>query len=544
MLAKPSNIYLVCNVCKNDKTFSTKQKLRQHLKTHSLSLETDFKGRPCKQQIKQSDQPVGCDVYGCPCCNSFFISLDELDNHISIHIIETDNDNSEEKRSEINPSDEHDNPQHEPITISTTLSIEDCKSESIIQTRHNNKRSYEESILFACQKMKSEEDDKKQTLYIVDTLHLKPYKLTNERGEEANVLAHLTAVDKFISTSSLISPTVPSKKRYFDVDSTFNTCGRCLTNHPHELETVISQSPYKKLLNTRNFMEISDSLCNLLNTDWLMYSNMKQPSGRTKSTDIHRELFGAKKQSSVKTSLPPPIITKYNNIWPTTMHSNDGEKLVIGTLSCNILVTSSIRIDKAEKPVVGATMHMDLNQRYDSLSISIYLDKQSVDRALALAKDKKCISIYNSYFLGQLRQLNTHFDDASTYYLCRASGSITQSHQCQPYSIFTLADFDKGMNPAARIFSTIGINVLQKGRKACLNRDIVVESLEASNNENINKVLLELLALFNTDESIQILSNNTLNKHLEKLAILMHPYLITANKSIESTILQTFEYLD
>ncbi len=100
------------------------------------------------------------------------------------------------------------------------------------------------------------------------------------------------------------------------------------------------------------------------------------------------------------------------------------------------------------------------------------------------------------------------------------------------------------MNPAARIFSTIGINVIQKGRKACLNRDIVAESLEVSNNENINKVLLELLALFDTDESIQILSNNTLNKHLEKLAILMHPYLITANKSIESAILQTFEYLD
>jgi hypothetical protein len=55
-----------------------------------------------------------------------------------------------------------------------------------------------------------------------------------------------------------------------------NKCSRCLTNYPLALEAVILQSPYKTLLNTRSFVELSEDLCELLNTDWRIYGNMKQ----------------------------------------------------------------------------------------------------------------------------------------------------------------------------------------------------------------------------------------------------------------------------
>jgi hypothetical protein len=247
----------------------------------------------------------------------------------------------------------------------------------------------------------------------------------------------------------------------------------------------------------------------------------------------------------VKNSLPPPIATKYKNVWPTTINYNNSEKLVVGTLSCNVLVTSSIRIYRAETPVVGATIHMDLSQQFDSLSTSIYLDKKSVELTLNIAKNEKCISLDNCNFLGQLRQVNTFFDDGSTYYLCHCSGPLRQSHTCHPYSVFTLFDFDMGKSHASKVFSVIAVEILKKGNEARLNKDVVSESLENCNNESISKVLEEALLLFNIDESsIPVLKNSALNKHLQKLAILLHPYLATANKSIQSAIAQTFKYLD
>ncbi|KAI7898005.1 uncharacterized protein BX663DRAFT_546726 [Cokeromyces recurvatus] len=257
------------------------------------------------------------------------------------------------------------------------------------------------------------------------------------------------------------------------------------------------------------------------------------PNGRTKGNDTHREHFRTKKQTAVNNSLPPPVVTKYKNVWPITINFNDGDKLVVGTLSCNVLVTSSIRIDRVETPVVGATMHMNLSQHSDSLSISIYLDKKSVELALNIAKNDK------------YKQLNAFFDDGSTYYLCRYSGPLTQSHTCHPYSVFTLFDSDMGRSSASNIFGVIAIEVLKKGNEAQLNKDVVSESLENCNNESISKVREEVLLLFNTSGlSIPILGNSVLNKHLQNLAILLHPYLTTANKSVQSAILQTFKYLD
>ena len=114
----------------------------------------------------------------------------------------------------INSNDENDNIQHEPITVPTTLSIMDCESSNIVEAKQNNRRSYEDAILYACQKTKSEVDIKKQPLYIVDTLHLRPYSMNDERGEELNFLAHPTAINP---SMPLISPTIPSKRQYFKI---------------------------------------------------------------------------------------------------------------------------------------------------------------------------------------------------------------------------------------------------------------------------------------------------------------------------------------
>ncbi|KAG1150415.1 hypothetical protein G6F37_005552 [Rhizopus arrhizus] len=173
---------------------------------------------------------------------------------------------------------------------------------------------------------------------------------------------------------------------------------------------------------------------------------------------------------------------KYPNVWPTVLSSNDGLKLVLGMLSFNPPLASSIRLDQFEPP-------------------KTCLYQKSVDKVLELAKNEETISIISNRFVNQLRRLNTKFDCPFTYYFFRTSGLITQSHQSHPYSIFTLADFGKD-------------------------------------------ILVEILALFANDRCIPILKNGALSQLLGKPSTFMHLHIVITNKSVEGTILQTFGYLN
>lgn len=174
------------------------------------------------------------------------------------------------------------------------------------------------------------------------------------------------------------------------------------------------------------------------------------------------------------TSLPPPIKKRCTDVWPTTVFHADGAKLMIGTLTCNALVTSALRLDnKTMPPCVGAsTPSFILGSKPESL---IFLGKDCVDLALKLTKNKHAISISNTHLLYQARQLASKFDAASIYYLYSASGPLTQAHTCLPYTIFTLADYDRRGNASARLFHHIAELVPKRGMQAILNKDFVIE---------------------------------------------------------------------
>ncbi|KAG0765358.1 hypothetical protein G6F57_004868 [Rhizopus arrhizus] len=77
---------------------------------------------------------------------------------------------------------------------------------------------------------------------------------------------------------------------------------------------------------------------------------------------------------------------KYPNVWPTILSSNDGLKLVLGMLSHNALLASSIRLDQFELPKVGTTNFV-LNCIKNSLAIRTCLHQKSVNKVLELAKN-------------------------------------------------------------------------------------------------------------------------------------------------------------
>lgn len=430
------------------------------------------------------------------------------------------------------------------------------------------RRQYKDAVLHACQQTNDTSREKLKTMHILEAMNLSPFSIVNEDGMEQTALAHPAVIEKSISEHSRIE-SIPLKRTFDDMHSQQMLCSNCSFENPRLMYNVLAMSPYVRLLQKRKYVELSTEYCDLLNYDWTFYPHMKyfaaqllagsiinnasngqtimansiEVYGRKKNVDLHRDPFGNRKHYAIPTSLPPPRKTRYPDVWPTSLNNNDGLKLVIGTQSFNALITSSLRLDEAARPNVGGVAtNFQLTTTESSLSTFIYLDEESIDKANRWVDKINATSLGYSNIMDQLRQLSTKFDAPSSYYLCRASGPITKSHQCHPYSIYTLYDFDRGRNPASKIFADIGISVLKNGRQASLSKALVDECILATVGK-ANGLLAEIRALF-PDEvlCIPILGNPKLNDILEKLATCLHPYIITANNSIEAAILQSFAF--
>ncbi|CEG82315.1 hypothetical protein RMATCC62417_16399 [Rhizopus microsporus] len=416
---------------------------------------------------------------------------------------------------------------------------------------HDIRRSYDDAVLYACQQLGDTEDNQRKTLFITDTLKLKPFAIINADGIEQNGLAHANVIEKAVRSASTIQSTIPSKRSLHAMETTqADLCFSCYPPPPGDLGSLFAISPYGKLLRQRKYTMLSNELCDLANHDWRFHPQTKyyvaqlfagailfrtdnhqaiiintvEAYGRGKSVDIHREIFGMKKGTAIETSLPPAFNIRYPDVWPTTLSTSDGKKLLIGTQSCNLLVTSSLRLDKVDDPCVGATtVNFDLQNKTNSLACAIYLDVESVTKSLALANEPATKSINKYGYLYQMRQLNSKYDDGTSYFLVRCSSHFARNHAAQPFTLFTLADFNNVRNPAASLFNAIACNVLESGNTAVVNKGLILE-----------------LQARSTDTCIPILKNAQLNKSLEKLAILLHPSLANANKSVQKAIHQQF----
>ncbi|KAG9319151.1 hypothetical protein KVV02_000725 [Mortierella alpina] len=230
------------------------------------------------------------------------------------------------------------------------------------------------------------------------------------------------------------------------------------------------------------------------------------------------------------------------------MSAPDGPRLVIGTQSCNVLVTSSLRLDTLGMGSVGgSTTSFQLNTADDSKAVKIFLDLESVESAFDLARNKDAWTVSRRNILCQLRQLRSKFHDASTYFLCRASGYTTRHHVSQPYSVFTLINFDQsrpGSGAAAgSIFKTIAIRIIKEGENAKLYLSTLKECRGQCGDTKIASILDAMIGLFSPEtDSIPIIGNCQLNTQLEILAGHMSSFLATANKSALAQVEHSFTH--
>ncbi|KAG1047264.1 hypothetical protein G6F43_010276 [Rhizopus delemar] len=416
-------------------------------------------------------------------------------------------------------------------------------------------RDHSQAIINACQSMDCCLDENDKNAWIIGKMGLEPFALTcsDHQGNviEYNALTHPANIKKMSNNIFECKAILPEKRKRIEGDS-------METNVCSNLASLIHGSPLRNLLMQRTYFELNDEVSSLLNGDWQHEPNLKfacarvlagaillnvssgvaimintiEVYGMTKSVDIHRDV-----SVSMGSSLPP-VASIYCDVWPCIQNTRDGRKLVIASLSCTSLITSSIRVDILEDPKIGPSSSTVTISPQTS---KIYIDQESWNKANALALNSEARSIHTSYLIGQMRQLRSQFHHPTSYMLCRASSHVAMGRFCQPLTVFTYADFegikksidnDNSSMVASRIFQEIGYEVIKSPATAKLSKILVVKSMAELNDGKMKTLFSSLLALFEDNDNIPILQHRDLNHVMQQMAQIMASDISKANQAV------------
>ncbi|KAG1139585.1 hypothetical protein G6F37_009342 [Rhizopus arrhizus] len=238
----------------------------------------------------------------------------------------------------------------------------------------------------------------------------------------------------------------------------------------HHVKT--SSKAAKQLTRTRH-TELTEELCNILNRDWLEYPSY----GSLSSFPESRGLYG------------------YLNI--CLLNTADGQKLVLGTRTCNLLVTPSLRLDKESVNLGPSTTHFAPSEK-----TRVFVDLESIHSAKSMLSNKRQTSAQDMSLLYQMRQLRSKFHSLSTYTKCRASASITSRLELQPSTIWMLSDNDSPQHIPSQdkvdsfLFRTTAVAVNCHGKDAVLSRDEVESVRALVKNSDVATILEGITGFF------------------------------------------------
>lgn len=199
------------------------------------------------------------------------------------------------------------------------------------------------------------------------------------------------------------------------------------------------------------------------------------------------------------------------------LNTADGQKLVLGTRTCNLLVTSSLRLDKELVNLGPSTTHFAPSEK-----TRVFVDLESIHSAKSMLSNKRQISAQDMSLLYQMRQLRSKFHSLSTYTKSRASASIASRLELQPSTIWTLSDNDSPQhNPSqdkvgSILFRTIAVAVNCHGKDATLSRDEVESVRALAKNSAVATILEGITGLF-VSNPMPIINNSLLNAKLTDL---------------------------
>lgn len=270
--------------------------------------------------------------------------------------------------------------------------------------------------------------------------------------------------------------------------------------------------------------------------------------GRREVDDCHREQLGLVKGFSRETSMPSTFKEHaYENVRPVVLSPREGggKRLVIGTLKCDVLVTSCLRLDNKSISVGAETQIFPIGEQ-DALKLKIYLDVERVKEAKQFVKTT-AMQVSKRLSVENIRQLRSRFDRLDTFNLARCSGPLTATSDFQPFTVFTLVNSfssRQGVSYAtALIFAKIAKAVIIDQGKASLSRTDVKNAHEAClKSVEYSSRMAAIVDLFQEGEDkIDIIGNSALSRILGEMATSLSTRISEANKTILKSIEERFE---
>ncbi|KAF9094048.1 hypothetical protein BGX23_002597 [Mortierella sp. AD031] len=102
--------------------------------------------------------------------------------------------------------------------------------------------------------------------------------------------------------------------------------------------------------------------------------------------------------------------------------------------------------------------------------------------------------------------------------ICRASGAITASHACQPFSIFNIINFDRAQMEEGKAggmtFNTIAKQVLKHEKKASSGLEVIEKCRSICEKDaNISRTINNIQRLF-AKKAFRVFGNHGLRDEL------------------------------
>ncbi|KAI7859231.1 hypothetical protein BDC45DRAFT_531130 [Circinella umbellata] len=253
--------------------------------------------------------------------------------------------------------------------------------------------------------------------------------------------------------------------------------------------------------------------------------------GRSKGVDPH---FEQRVATTLHNSSFPKKATNYRWITTITINEDNITKLKIGTTVSNLLVTSSIHVDKYSIAKNVVEIGLNTSNFIAMHDTKIYLNMESLRLGKALAEDEAAFSIDMGNYFYQLTQLRSKFHCLSTYTLCHSSSTFVYDIFFRLYMIWMLCNYDSAQQLdsqsqlLSQFFQLIAISVIKNGEVVQVKVKNLNDLHDKLKDGAIKFVIREFLNQ-QEDESLPVINNMKLNQLLTILADSMTTSIKNAN---------------
>ncbi|KAI7850002.1 hypothetical protein BDC45DRAFT_519179 [Circinella umbellata] len=348
------------------------------------------------------------------------------------------------------------------------------------------------------------------------------------------------------------------------MDNTVTEKSLLPTNGDDLFKHIVGVSPIYQSLADQQYVELSQEITNEINKDWAFFPQLRfatsqlfagcilisgstallvncvESYGRLKTVDSHHE---RRTTSGAHQSSFPKAVSKYGQITVCLTQDDSTTKLKIGAASCNLLVTSSTRLDK--QTIANKTIETGANTSnfVPVPDTKIYMNAESLKLGRILLEDETATCIDQSYILYQLRQLRSKFYCMSTYSLCRSFSSIVSDITYRPYTIWTLCEYDSPQkidsqsHKLSKVFQSIALLVLKNGSAAQIEV-MIFQDLYSTLKDGTIKDTVEQIIKLQDNGSIEIINNMKLSNLLQILADFMTASINNSNQMASKLLSQ------